>query len=262
VKFSSLASGSSGNCAFIGSGNTRILLDLGISTKLLVARLAQIGERLEDIDGVCLSHLHTDHSSGLVRTVRTSIQRGAALPAYMTPGTAELIDWGGLERPPVRHFEAGRKFEIGDLEIQSFSVSHDCQDPVAFTVTDRCGVKACVAIDLGGIPDAMNWYVKGSQIILLESNYDSELLRTGGYPQPLKQRISGGAGHLGNADARNWIRRDMPESVQHLLLGHLSRHNNVPSLAREGAAEALSSRGLSISLSIATHEHSTEIIEL
>lgn len=263
MRFSSLSSGSSGNATFISSGDTRILLDQGLPVKTLVSRLTSIGESLSDLTAIVVSHGHGDHVSGLARTVRAGISRGRAIPAYLTPATADLIDWEGLQRPPVSYFEAGSKFEIGDLQIQSFSVSHDCQDPVAFTVTDRFGAKSCVAVDLGWIPDAMNWYAKGSQIVLVESNYDSELLRSGAYPQPVKDRISGETGHLSNAATRNWIRRDMPESVQHLLLGHLSRHNNIPYLVSEGAAECLASRGLSnCSLLIATHQEATRIIEI
>ena len=148
MRFSSLSSGSSGNATFISSGDTRILLDQGLPVKTLVSRLTSIGESLSDLTAIVVSHGHGDHVSGLARTVRAGISRGRAIPAYLTPATADLIDWEGLQRPPVSYFEAGSKFEIGDLQIQSFSVSHDCQDPVAFTVTDRFGAKSCVAVDL------------------------------------------------------------------------------------------------------------------
>jgi phosphoribosyl 1,2-cyclic phosphodiesterase len=200
---------------------------------------------------------------GLARTVRERIRRGNSLNAYLSRPTAELIDWQGLERPPVKHFTAGEKFQIGDLGIMPISILHDCVDPVAFVVTDRYGAKAVVAVDMGSVPEALTWYAKGAQIVLIESNHDTELLRNGAYPEHLKKRITSDVGHLSNQATRNWIRREMDSATRHLVLGHLSRQNNHPDLVREGAAEALASRGMkNCSLSIATYQSATPVIEV
>jgi len=262
MKFSSLSSGSSGNATFVSSGNTRLLIDCGIPVRTLAARLMDIGEHLNTIDAIVITHAHGDHVGGVTRVLRERMRRGRMPAVYFTRPTADLMDWQGIERPPVKYFVAGGKFEVGDLEIQSFSVMHDCVDPVAFTVRDFKGNSACVAVDLGGVPDAMNYYAKDSQIVLLESNYDAEMLRTGSYPDPLKKRITSESGHLCNAAARNWIRRQMRTSVRHLLLGHISRQNNTPDVVLAGASEALSERGLTIDLRVATHQRATEVIDL
>ena len=262
MRFSSLSSGSAGNSTFIQSGDTRILIDCGISVRLLASRLREIGESIDGLSGIVCSHIHGDHVNGIARTVRERIRRGNALSTYLTRPTAELMDWEGLERPPVKYFESGKKFEIGDLEIQSFSVSHDAPDPVAFTVTDRAGIKAVVAVDMGGIPDSMNWYAKGAQIVLIESNHDGDLLRNGSYPAHLKARICGETGHLSNAGCRNFIRRNLDASVRHLILGHLSRQNNTPSLALDGALECVVSKGLTCTVEVATYKEATRILEI
>ena len=263
MRFSSLSSGSSGNATFIASGDTKILLDCGLPVRRLAARLASIGETLDGLSAIVISHEHGDHIGGLARTIRARIERGAAISAYLTRPTAELIDWGGLERPPVKYFEAGRKLEIGDLEIMPVTIPHDCADPVGFIVTDRQGVKAGVIMDLGNIPDAVRYWLRGAQIVMLESNYDTVMLQDGAYIETVKKRISGELGHLPNSAVREFIRKDLDaSSVRHLVLCHLSRHNNLPSLVREGAIECLSQRGQNCSVVLATHEKATDVIEI
>lgn len=262
MRFSSLSSGSAGNATFLQSGDTRILIDQGLSVRLLASRLAQIGETLSGLSGIVCSHSHMDHAGGVVGTVRAAARRGETLPAYLTRPTAALLDWEGYERPPVRYFEAGGMFEIGDLQIRAVSVAHDCCDPVAFVVTDRSGAKAVVALDLGSVPEALTYYARGAGLVMLESNYDGEMLRTGSYPEHLKKRITGELGHLSNAACRSWIRREMPAGVRHVVLAHLSRQNNTPQTAHDGAAEALASRGLNCDLSVATYQSATPVIEV
>jgi len=262
VRFSSLSSGSSGNATFIQSGDTRILLDCGISVRLLASRLRDIGETLDGLDGICIGHSHGDHCSGLARTIRERIRRGASIPAYLSRPTAELIDWGGLERPPIRYFEPGRSFEIGDLQIMPVTLPHDDPDPVGFIVTDRQGVKAGVIMDLGYLPDAARYLLRGAHIIQLESNYDTAMLQESPYPEPVKRRIAGELGHLPNSAVREFIRNDLDPDVRHLILCHLSRQNNHPAAARDGAADALASRGIThCQLTVATHQAATEVID-
>ncbi len=263
MRFSSLSSGSAGNSTFLQSGDTRILIDQGLSTRTLVARLAQIGERLDDVSAILCSHSHGDHAKGIPRTVRERTRRGSILPAYFTRATAELIDWEGMERPPVKYFEAGRRFEIGDFEIMPMSTPHDDPDPVGFIVTDRQGVKAAVIMDLGFIPDAARYWMRGCHIVQLESNYDTAMLQEGSYPEHLKKRITSELGHLPNSAVREFVRNDLDVSVRHLVLCHLSRHNNDPRTAAEGTQERLLERGMKdCALSVAKYQAATPIIEV
>lgn len=261
MKFSCLTSGSAGNSAFIGTESTRILIDAGLSAKMLVARLASIGETIDGLDGILISHAHIDHVSGLEVILGAAMKRGRSIPIYVTRETASRLKWKRIESPPLRYFEAGSKIEIGDMQAQSFTTPHDCIDSVAFTVSAG-GVKIGLATDLGFIPDAMPHYFRGCSLVAIESNYDSDMLRDGDYPLHLKQRISSDVGHLPNSATRNFIRRNMDVSVRHLILCHLSRENNLPSLAREGAGECIASRGLGTNLVLATYEKATEAINL
>ena len=263
MKFASLSSGSSGNSTFLSSGSTKIIIDNGLSLRTLAERLRQIGENIEGLTACVIGHEHGDHLSGVAKLTRERIRRGRIMPTYLSRPTAELIDWDGLERPPVAYFEAGKRFEIGDLQIFPISCAHDAVDPVAFVVTDRAGAKAVVATDMGSIPEALTLYARGAGVILLESNHDTELLRQSAYPDVVKRRISGECGHLSNAAVRVWIRRELDPAVRHLVLGHISRNTNEPRRVLEGAQEALSSRGLTdCRLSLATHQAATPVIEL
>jgi phosphoribosyl 1,2-cyclic phosphodiesterase len=256
-----LASGSAGNACLISTDTTRILVDCGISVKQLAARLAEIGEKPERISGIAISHAHGDHVNGLARLVRHGIKRGRAIPTYLSEYTAPVIDWDGLEAPPVKLFKAGSSFVIGDIEVSSFSTPHDCVDPVAFTLRSN-GSKVGIATDLGFIPDAIRARFRGCQAVLLESNHDTEMLRVGPHPHHVKIRVGGRYGHLSNHDTTDYLAGELDPDVQHVMLLHLSQDNNLPQLARMGAEIALRRRGIAASLTIAEQDKRTEIIEI
>ena len=252
-----LASGSSGNATFVATERTRVLIDAGLSFKELAGRLALIGEDPARLDGVLISHEHSDHVSGLpvlMRKLRLKV------PVYMTHLTAPCIEWG--ERVPhVETFQAGCRFSIGDLEVDSFTIPHDAIDPVAFTFHAQ-GLKIASVTDLGYIPESIKYHLRGTHLALVESNHDLEMLKVGPYPWPVKQRVMGRKGHLSNDVVSEFIRLDMDPEMSILVLGHISENNNHPELVRLVAAQALAGRGLTTRLVIAEPRRQTEVFTL
>jgi phosphoribosyl 1,2-cyclic phosphodiesterase len=253
-----LASGSSGNSALIATSKTRILIDAGLSVRELARRLAEIGESLENLDAVVITHEHSDHVSGLCRILRRSrALRKRLLPAYLTRLTAPVIDWEDCG-PCLEAFQAGSSFSIGDIEVDSFTIPHDARDPVGFCFRAE-GIKIGVATDLGYMPESIKFHLRGTNVLLLESNHDLEMLKVGPYPWSVKQRVMGRNGHLSNAVTCDYLASDFASSTTALILGHLSEQNNHPELVRMGAAEALDRRGLATRLVIAEQHQPTEV---
>ncbi len=260
LKFCVLASGSSGNCALVATERTRILVDAGLSVRELTRRLAEIGESLETLDAVVITHEHSDHVSGLCRLLRARRRTKRPLPAYLTRLTAPVIDWEECE-PVLQTFQAGSSFRVGDIEVDSFTIPHDARDPVGFCFRAE-GVKIAIATDLGYIPDSIKFHLRGVHMLLLESNHDLEMLKVGPYPWSVKQRVMGRNGHLSNAVVCEYLASEFASSVQALILGHLSDQNNHPELVRMGAAEALERRGMAATrLVIAEQMRQTEVFQ-
>lgn len=258
VRFCVLASGSTGNAAFLATSKTRILIDAGLSVRDLTRRLAALGESPENLDAVVVTHEHSDHVAGLTRLIRWRARRGRALPVYCSRLTAPLIDWEDLECPPVEQFQAGSGWMIGNIAVQSFTIPHDAIDPVGFAFHAE-GVKIGVATDLGYVPDSIRMHLRRTQILLLESNHDIEMLKVGPYPWSVKQRVMGRNGHLSNAHTCDYLENDIDGGVQTLVLGHLSEQNNHPEIVRIGAEQALLRRGISPRLVVADPKSPTEV---
>ena len=258
VRFCVLASGSSGNSAFLATSKTRILIDAGLSVRDLTRRLAEIGEKPEDLDAVVVTHEHSDHVSGLARLLRARIKRKKPLPVFVSRLTAPVIDWEELEAPPIEHFQAGSGWMIGNIAVQSFTIPHDAIDPVGFCFHAE-GIKVGVATDLGYMPDSIRVHLRRVQILLLESNHDLEMLKVGPYPWSVKQRVMGRNGHLSNSHTCDYLEADLDSGVQTLILGHLSEHNNHPEIVRMGAEQSLQLRGVSPRLVIAEQKRQTEV---
>jgi phosphoribosyl 1,2-cyclic phosphodiesterase len=250
-----LASSSAGNSVFVGTEKTRILIDAGLSRKQTLLRLASIGEDPSKLDAVFITHEHSDHILGL-----PAIARGLKIPVFLTKRTAPLIDWNGTV-PQVEEFQAGAAIELGDMSIQSFTIPHDAVDPVGYSVRAG-GLKFSVATDLGYMPDSVKWHIDGSHILLLESNHDLDMLKAGPYPWAVKQRVLSRKGHLSNDLACDYIRSNLTSSVQTLILGHLSEHNNHPSIAEISAVQALQERSASPRLIVATPRVQTDLFHL
>jgi phosphoribosyl 1,2-cyclic phosphodiesterase len=258
VRFCVLASGSSGNSAFLATSKTRILIDAGLSVRELTRRLAEIGEKPEDLDAVVVTHEHSDHVSGLARLVRWREKKKKALPIFVSRLTAPAIDWADVPAPPVEHFQAGSGWMIGNIAVESFTIPHDAVDPVGFCFHAE-GVKIGVATDLGYMPDSIRIHLRRVQMLLLESNHDLEMLKVGPYPWSVKQRVMGRNGHLSNSHTCDYLESGLDSGVQTLILGHLSEHNNHPEIVRMGAEQSLQLRGLAPRLVIAEQTRQTEV---
>lgn len=224
--------------------------------------MAAIHESVDALDAVLVTHEHSDHICGLAALAkgsRGSLKKGPGrkVPVYVTHGTAECIDWGESD-PAVERFQAGCALRIGDFDVTSFTIPHDAADPVGYTLTAD-GVKIGIATDLGYVPDSLRIHLRGTDLLILESNHDLEMLRVGPYPWSVKQRVMSRRGHLSNEIAADFIQRDLDGSVSTLILGHISEHNNHPELVRNMAYKALDGRALFTKLVVAEPGLQTEV---
>jgi phosphoribosyl 1,2-cyclic phosphodiesterase len=240
VTVSVLGSGSRGNATFIRTEQVRLLIDAGMSRKETARRLELIGEDPDGIDAILITHEHNDHAAGL-----KTLLKELPIHAYLTYGAMRALDTDGYELNGSRVVRVipGVAFTVGDAEVLPFRVPHDAAEPVAFSVT--CGgVKITQLTDIGYMPDFVAEQLRGSHVLILESNHDLEMLRVGPYPWNLKQRLMGRYGHLSNAAVGRFIRDQYDGMAEHLMLAHLSSKNNHPELARHEATHALLDRGL------------------
>ena len=254
VKFCVLASGSSGNCALLASHRTRILVDAGLSFKALAGRLESIGEQVETIHAVLVTHEHSDHISGLAR-----LSRRLGIPVYISKLAAAAVDWGE-DRPRLECFQAGAGFVVGDIDVESFSIPHDAVDPVGFCFYAE-DIKIAIATDLGYIPESVKFHLRRAHLMLLESNHDLEMLKVGPYPWAVKQRVMSRVGHLSNDVTSEFLLRDFDGEPARLILGHLSEHNNHPEIVRLVATQALAQRGLATPLEIASQSRPSQVYQ-
>jgi phosphoribosyl 1,2-cyclic phosphodiesterase len=250
-----LASGSSGNAAWLATEDTRILIDAGLSMRELGKRLAAIGEDLKSVDAILVTHEHSDHVSGLPVLARSDKIRA---PIYMTRLTSPAIDWGCA--PRLEPFQAGASLRIGDVEVQSFSVPHDAIDPVGYCFEAQ-GIRIGMATDLGYLPESVKFHLRRSDLLMIEANHDLDMLKVGPYPWSVKQRVMSRVGHLSNAIISDYLAQDLGSRTADLVLGHLSEHNNHPEIVRVIATQALAERGLSARLSIAAQHQPSEIFQ-
>jgi len=198
----------------------------------VLARLAAINEDAEKLDAILITHEHSDHVSGLV-----ALARLLNVPIFITRLTAPAIPWGEYT-PRLDCFQAGTTFCVGDIEIDSFTIPHDAIDPVGFCFRAQ-GIKVGLVTDLGYVTDSIKFHLRGAHLLLLESNHDLEMLKVGPYPWSVKQRVMGRKGHLSNDVVCDFIRSDLDTTINTLVLGHLSEHNNHPEIVRNQANRAL-----------------------
>jgi len=243
VSVSVLASGSRGNCALVASSATRILVDAGLSGRETFKRLRSLGERIEDIAAILITHEHSDHVAGLQR-LATKLK----IPVFLTEGThhawnrAMRDEEGKIpELPKQEHFASGRSFRVGDIEVSPFTIPHDAQDPVGFTFRAE-GIKIGFATDLGYMPVSVRNHLRGCAVLVMESNHDVEMLRSGPYPWSVKQRVMSRVGHLSNDSLAEFFSSDYDGGAEYLVLAHLSEKNNHPEIARASAEQALRGR--------------------
>lgn len=262
IRFCSLYSGSSGNSLFISSGDTRLLVEAGLSGKKIIAALNSIGEDPSELDAILVSHEHGDHTKGA-----GVLSRKFNLPIYASEGTWHAME--GLIGPVSEHnrfvFSSYNSFQIGDITVMPFPIPHDANEPVGYCFY-ACGKKVTVATDIGHINTEMLAYFEDSDLLLLESNHDPELLRMGSYPWPLKKRIAGGNGHLSNDAAGEVVAYMAQRGTKRFLLGHLSKENNFPELAYQAVRNALCEKcldaGSDVILDIALRDRVGRVIEI
>lgn len=250
-----LGSGSSGNATFVASGRARILFDAGFSCRQIQQRLAAIGEDYAALDAVVVSHEHSDHVRGLEVLARKT---GTAV--YATQQTAAELGWK-KQAPEIVPFQAGRGFAVGDLEIETFTVPHDAADPVGFCVR-RNGRKIAIATDLGYLTDSVRYSLAGAGLLVLESNHDLEMLKSGPYPWEVKQRVMSRDGHLSNTAVAEYLARDWDRLARTIVLAHLSTHNNHPAIAEMEAQSAVDSvRATGTRILVAAQDAPTAVLE-
>ena len=231
MRMCSIASGSSGNCIYVGSDHTHLLVDTGISRKRIEEGLKKLEIKGEEIDGVLITHEHSDHIQGL-----GVLSRKYELPIYATKGTIEGIsDSTSLGKMPDGLFHtirADEPFRLGDIEVKPFAISHDACEPTGYRF--ECGGRsAAVATDLGKYDEYTVSNLTGLDAVLLEANHDIHMLEVGGYPYYLKQRILGDKGHLSNELSGRLLCDILHDNLKHIILGHLSKENNYARLAYE-----------------------------
>ena len=254
VKFCVLASGSSGNAALIATDTTRVLVDAGLSYRELVKRLAAVGEHPIHLDAVLITHEHSDHIGGLPQLAKRT-----GIPIYLSHLTSPAIQWEDQE-PKLETFQAGASFELGDIKIQSFTIPHDAVDPVGFCF-EAGSVRIGLVTDLGYIPESIKYHLLQTELLMLESNHDIEMLKVGPYPWSVKQRVMSRNGHLSNDVVGDFLLEDLNGLTRTLILGHLSEHNNHPEIVRLVAQQALGRRGLPTRLVIAGQQQPTEVFQ-
>lgn len=231
MRMMSIASGSSGNCIYVGTESTHILIDAGISKKKVLEGLNQLNLKAEDIDAVLITHEHDDHIGGL-----GVLERHRAIPVYGTGGTIDAISgYSKLGKMPdnvLNKFVSGASFKIGDIEIDTTAISHDAAEPVAYTFSSG-NSRAGIITDLGVYTDDIISKFSGLDTIFIESNHDINMLMAGPYPYVLKQRILGHRGHLSNEDCGRLLGQLLNDRTENVFLSHLSKENNFPELAFE-----------------------------
>ena len=257
MKFGTIASGSSGNCLYAGNEDTHILIDAGISCNRICEGLKTFDLDGRDIQGILVSHEHTDHISGL-----GVLARKFHIPIYGTEKTlrqiSEMGNLGKIDRELFMPIEAGREFAVGSLSVESFSISHDAVDPVSFLIQDG-GRKLGMVTDLGYYDESIVERLKDSNLLYVEANHDIHMLQAGPYPYYLKRRILGERGHLCNEKAAQLVTELMHDRLDQVILGHLSKENNYPDLALTTVKNEVED---SVKVEVAPRDHAGHLFDL
>ena len=254
IRFSLLGSGSSGNAIFITTGATKIVIDNGLSVSQLELRLKAVGESLDGLRAIFVTHEHGDHVNGV-----GVLARRTKAPVFMSEGTYANLPKGVGDLPAVRCFESGDTLSVDGITLKSFHVEHDAADPVSYVI--RSGASQLgIASDLGTATHLVRQRQRGSNALVLESNYCPEMLRHSAYPAAVVQRIGSPQGHLSNPDMNSLLADLLHDGLQLVVAVHISRENNTVEKAREMAARVLRSHGAQ--LYIASQDGPSPIFEL
>jgi phosphoribosyl 1,2-cyclic phosphodiesterase len=237
-----LASGSRGNSIYVSDGETSLLIDAGLSGVEIERRMKSRNLSIEDIDGIIVSHEHSDHIQGV-----GVLARRYNLPVHISSETynSASTQLGSIKN--INHFSCGTEFFINQLTIRPFSISHDASDPSGFTIGCN-GQKIGVATDLGVATAMVREHLKHCRCLILEANHDLLMLEDGPYPWPVKQRVKGRTGHLSNESSRELLMDVMHDQMSHVILAHLSETNNTPEKAFQVVTEHLPDTRLNVSV--------------
>jgi len=238
VSVTILGSGSAGNCAYLETDETRVLIDAGFSFRQIRQRLASIGRAPENLTGILITHEHSDHVQGLA-----VLCDKLRIPLYCNRPTKDAIEYQTKQQFDCRLFTTGASFELGNITVETFMIPHDAQDPVGYLIRTPSGNVGFLT-DLGHVTKLVLDRVRAANILVLEANHDVKLLQDcPRRPWSLKQRILGRHGHLSNDAAADAAEEIMSPGLRHLYLGHLSRECNRPQLAYDVVNERLQKIG-------------------
>ena len=259
--FCSLYSGSSGNSLLVKTENTNILIDAGVSSKKIETALNNLNINPNDLDGILITHEHTDHVQGL-----GTFAKKFDLPVFVNRKTLDAMpkQKEKIAEKNINLIKIEEKFEINDLKIKPFAIPHDAANPCGFCIS-KDDKKISIATDIGQMSNSIIKNLEESLFILLESNYDPEVLKCSKYPYQLKTRIAGPTGHLSNEMAGKTISHLLQSGLKQAMLGHLSKENNFPELAYKTVIEEIMSnhsKNDNFLLSVAKREEMSPTISI
>lgn len=240
--FCSLASGSNGNCYYIGNGEEGILIDAGISLRSIRKRLSEIGVGIHRIKAVFITHDHSDHIKGVA-----ALTDLLEIPVFASRECVDSIrnnpDCRNIRQSALVGLDETKEKHMIGLAIEGFHVSHDAPGTMGYHIRNSHN-SITLATDLGYISEKVAHYLKKASVVVLESNYDEEMLHNSRYPRYLRERVSGARGHLGNRQAAEFLADHYAPHLSHIFLCHLSKENNHPDLALKTLTERLAGRGI------------------
>ncbi len=237
ARFCPLFSSSSGNCIYIGSGDTHVLIDAGVSARRITDALKGINIIPEAISAIFVTHQHTDHIAGLHKF---AVKRG--IPIYMSEATANALEKSDFPLSELNVKVMDSKVEVGELTVNRFCTSHDCSGSSGYRI-DMGDRSFAVCTDTGVVTDEIRENLYGCELVFIESNHDVNMLSRGPYPAALKRRILSDEGHLSNGSCAKELPELVRRGTQRIILGHLSPHNNTEQLALSAANAELLSGG-------------------
>lgn len=259
--FCSLYSGSTGNSLFVETDNSKILIDAGVSAKKIVDGLSSINVDISNIDAILVTHEHSDHVQGL-----GTLSKKFDIPVYANKKTWDSMSAqrDKIDNNNIKYFNNNENFEVGDLIVHPFDIPHDASNPCGFNFWHK-KEKISVATDLGHMTTKIIDCLENSKFLMLEANYDPEVLKCSKYPYLLKTRIAGPNGHLSNNLAGKTISHLINSGLEAVILGHLSKENNFPELAYSTVLEELATNNYStdtLDLSVASRFEPSKIIKV
>lgn len=244
LKFCSLYSGSSGNSSLIQSKNINILVDAGVSGKKIVDALASINVGIENISAILVTHEHSDHTQSIA-----TLSKKYNIPIYANKKTWEAMSdkKSKISENNIFYFNNNKSFTLNDLTVFPFDIPHDAANPCGFSISDSDS-KVSIATDIGHMTNYVLDNLKDSNFVLLESNYEPDVLKCSSYPFRLKERIASPIGHLSNIEAGKTINYLANNGVKNIMIGHLSNENNFPELAYKSVLEQIDDKNLNLNV--------------